>query len=110
MTKSTKPKKGAKARSPVRRAVGAKAAGARRRPGRPLGSLNRRTIAMREAIATVFDELQRDHGGPGDYSHFFAWAKANPTEFYRIAVRQLPLTVETNAPAVGVVVFRGIND
>ena len=79
-------------------------------PGRPKGSANGTTVAMRTAVATVFEDLQASHEGEGRYPHFLAWAKENPTEFYRIAARQLPLQVETGEPRIGYVVFKGIND
>jgi hypothetical protein len=101
MTKATKTKRSGKAKPP---------APARRKPGRPLGSLGKKTIAMREACASVYEQLQEELGEGRPHGHFFDWAKANPTEFYRLAVRMLPLQIETNAPAIGVVVFRGIND
>ena len=79
-------------------------------PGRPKGSANQTTIAMRNAIATVFEDLQTTHKGEGRYPHFFAWAKANPTDFYRMAARQLPVQVESEGPTIGLVVFKGLND
>jgi hypothetical protein len=79
-------------------------------PGRPKGSSSATTIAMRTAVAAVFEDLQEDHGGERRYSHFFDWAKTNPTEFYRIAARLLPMRVDTGEGAIGVVVFQGIND
>ena len=82
----------------------------RRGPGRPKGSLNQRTIAMRTAIAAVFEDLQARHEGKGRYPHFLAWAEGNPTEFYRIAARQLPVALENVGRTVGAVIFRGIND
>src|SRR5687767_2675366 len=63
-------------------------------PGRPKGAPNKTTIFMKEAIAAVFEDLQAKHKGEGRYSHFLEWAEANPTEFYRIAARQLPVQVE----------------
>jgi hypothetical protein len=78
-------------------------------PGRPKGAPNKTTIVMKEAIAAVFEDLQVRHKGEGRFPHFLAWAEANPTEFYRIAARQLPVQVEAGG-AIGLVVFRGIND
>ena len=78
--------------------------------GRPRGSPNRTTTIMRSAIAAVFEDLQAGHVGPGKYPHFLDWAKENPTEFYRIAARQIPLKVEATSRAVGLVVFKGLND
>ena len=80
------------------------------RGGRQKGSLNRTTVQMRHAISAVFQDLQEGHAGRGEYPHFLAWAKENPTDFYRIAARQLPLQVETTSQAIGVVVFKGLND
>ena len=79
-------------------------------PGRPRGSPNRTTIAMRQAISAVFEDLQESCNGPGEYPHFLAWAKEHPTEFYKIAARQLPLKIEATGRAIGVVVFKGLND
>ena len=79
-------------------------------PGRPRGSLNKTTVAMRSAIAAVFEDLQERHGGEGRYPHFLAWAEANPTEFYRIAARQMPVPFETAGRTIGVLVFKGVND
>ena len=82
----------------------------RRGPGRPKGSLNQTTVAMRHAIAAVFEDMQARHGGEGRYPHFLAWAEANPTEFYRIAARQMPVPFGNVERTFGVVVFKGIND
>ena len=78
-------------------------------PGRPKGSANRATTALRAAIIAVFEDLQAKHQGEGRHPHFLAWAAEHPTEFYKIAARQLPLEVDARA-AIGMVVFRGIND
>ena len=88
----------------------AEAPAEKRRPGRPAGSLDKKTIAMRDAIASVYAQLQEKHGKGRPHGHFLDWAEANPTEFYRHAVRTLPLQVEVAATSIGVVVFRGIND
>ena len=79
-------------------------------PGRPKGALNRTTIIMRDAIAAVFEDLQAQTKGKGSYPHFLNWAKKHPTEFYRIAARQMPVPLEDVGRAVGLVVFRGLND
>lgn len=79
-------------------------------PGRPRGCCNKSTLAMRDAIAAVFEDLQKEHGGKGRYPHFRAWAKATPTEYYKMAVRLLPVQLETDGRAVGVIVFKGLND
>ena len=107
----TKTKTGSKTNLPAAGAARVESAPAKRKPGRPAGSLNKGTVAIREAIGWVFNQLQIDHGGPGPASHLLSVAKQFPLEFYRIAVRVLPLKVEIDTPpAIGVVVFRGIND
>src|SRR5688572_33170519 len=77
--------------------------GSRPGPGRPKGAANRVTVAMRDAVTAVFEDLQTGHQGEGRYPHFLAWAKANPTEFYRMAARQLPVQVESEGPTIGLV-------
>ena len=84
--------------------------GGRPGPGRPKGSANKTTVAMRNAISAVFEDLQAEHKGEGRFPHFFEWAKANPTEFYRMAARQVPVQIEAGSQAIGMVVFRGLND
>ena len=78
-------------------------------PGRPKGSMNRTTLVMKNAIAIVFEKLQAKHGKEGEFAHFFSWAEGNPTDFYRIAAKLIPLTLEQPARLVGRIVFRGIN-
>ena len=82
----------------------------RRGPGRPRGKPNNSTILMRTAISAVFEDLQASHGGEGRYPHFLEWAKENPTEFYKIAARKVPIQIEANSRTVGLVVFKGLND
>ena len=79
-------------------------------PGRPPGALNRTTVVMKNAIATVFRDLQEGHDGPGDHPHFLAWAQSNPTDFYRIAAKLIPVQLETSAKMIGQIVFKGVND
>ena len=62
------------------------------------------------ANTRLFEDLQASHEGEGRYPRFFAWAKENPTEFYRIAARQLPLQIEATSRAIGVVIYKGLND
>ena len=88
------------------------AAPARRRPpgaGRPRGKPNNSTSLMRAAISAVFEDLQAGHDGEGRYPHFLAWAKENPTDFYKICARRLPIQIEANSRTVGLVVFKGLN-
>jgi hypothetical protein len=69
-------------------------------PGRPKGMPNKTTSTMKEAIAAVYEKLQRDKAKEdGDHTethaHFANWAKDHPTEFYRIAAKLLPLQLST---------------
>ncbi len=54
--------------------------------GRPRGTPNRITGAFREAVQTVYDDIGGDQA-------FAAWARKNPSEFYRIAARLIPVQV-----------------
>ncbi len=56
--------------------------------GRPKGTPNKVTKSVREHFATAFDLLQDD-----DTVNLTAWGKANPTEFYRLASKLIPLQV-----------------
>ena len=76
-------------------------------PGRPKGALNKSTVAFLEAIEAVWHDLQAEKGG--GHAHFLTWARDNPTEYYKIAARRLPLKIETSG-SIGVVVFRGIHE
>lgn len=51
--------------------------------GRQVGTPNRITAAFKEAVVIVYDEL-------GGHDAFTAWAKENPTEFYKICARLIP--------------------
>lgn len=51
--------------------------------GRQVGVPNRLTTAFRQAVQHVYDDI-------GGHEAFSRWAKANPTEFYRIAARLIP--------------------
>jgi hypothetical protein len=85
--------------------------GGRPGPGRPKGSVNKATQAMREAVEAVFKDLQEEETeGKGRYPHLFVWARAHPTEFYRIMARLMPVHVDSAGRGVGIVVFRGFDD
>ena len=83
--------------------------GGRPGPGRPKGRANGTTIVLREAISTVFLDLQAGHPGGGEFPHFRAWATDNPTDFYKMAVRALPIRIEATGQAIAEVVFHGMN-
>lgn len=56
--------------------------------GRPKGSKNRNTTLIRDVFAQVFDELQGD-----PKASLKVWAKANPTEFYKLSAKLIPIQV-----------------
>ena len=54
--------------------------------GRKKGSLNRITKSFKDAVRTVYEDI-------GGHEAFAAWARENPTEFYRIAARLIPTEI-----------------
>jgi hypothetical protein len=62
--------------------------------GRKKGVPNKSTATMKAAIQAVYDKLQIDTGEA--HGHFIGWAEENPTEFYKIASKLLPLQVEVD--------------
>lgn len=56
--------------------------------GRAPGTVNRTTASVREALAFVYDGL-------GHHPAFLKWAKGEPTEFYKIYAKQLPMEAPT---------------
>lgn len=59
------------------------------RKGRPAGTPNKLTSTVKDAVKLAFDELQ---GKPGVC--LVDWATENPTDFYRMAAKLIPNTVE----------------
>lgn len=57
--------------------------------GRQKGTPNKTTAMMKAAIEDVFEKLQDKEGG--DNAHFLGWAQENPTEFYKLSSKLLPL-------------------
>lgn len=51
---------------------------------RPKGSRNKTTLAAKEAMRLAFD-------GIGGVPKLIGWAKANPTEFYKLWGRLIPM-------------------
>jgi len=54
-------------------------------PGRPKGAENKFTKTVRETVLEVFNQLQED-----PKHSLAAFAKDNPTEFYKIASKLIP--------------------
>lgn len=62
-------------------------------PTRGSGKLNR---TVKETVLAVFNELQSD-----PKVKLSAWAKREPTEFYRIAAKLIPTDVSARVTIVG---------
>lgn len=78
--------------------------------GRPPGAVGKTTATMKAAIQSVYDRLQEKHGEP--HGHFLAWAENEPTEFYKLAAKLIPVQVtgEDGGPLTVSVVERKIVD
>ena len=55
-------------------------------PGKPKGAVNKTNRLVKEVFADVFTKIQDDKK-----ANLEAWAKANPTEFYKLASKLIPL-------------------
>lgn len=66
--------------------------------GKKAGTSNRLTQTFRDAVMFVY----RDIGG---HEAFSEWAKANPTDFYKIAARLIPVQIQrgSGAPVINFV-------
>jgi hypothetical protein len=51
--------------------------------GRQIGSPNKITTVFKDAIRFVYEDI-------GDNAPFIAWARENPTDFYKIAAQLIP--------------------
>lgn len=60
--------------------------------GRVKGVPNKATVAMKEAIMHVYAALQDKNGK--DHGHFVDWAVDNPTEFYKLAAKLIPVQLD----------------
>lgn len=73
-----------------------KSAGAKRLPpnagkGRKKGVPNRLTRSIKEAIESTMTSLQRTKK-----HNLTTWAKANPTEFYKLAAKLIPHSLQVS--------------
>ena len=68
--------------------------------GRGKGSLNKSTVAIREAVLSVFADMQARTGR--ENGHFLDWALGNSTDFYKLTARLLPtqVTGEDGGPVI----------
>ena len=55
-------------------------------PGRPKGIPNKVTLSVREAIVAAFEKM-------GGVDALVKWAKKNPTDFYKLWTRLLPVQI-----------------
>lgn len=71
--------------------------------GRPKGSPNKSTLAVKEALVAAFE-------GMGGVEKLQTWAKANETEFYKLWVKMLPQDINANVDATIREVRRTVHD
>jgi hypothetical protein len=71
-----------------------------KRGGRVAGTPNKTTVAIREAMLSVFADMQATTGQ--ENGHFLNWALGNSTDFYKMTTRLLPLQVtgENGGPVI----------
>ena len=67
--------------------------------GRQIGTPNKVTSVFKDAVRTVYDDI-------GGNKSFAAWAKENPTEFYRIAARLIPTEMASQGTSLNVIINR----
>ncbi len=60
--------------------------------GRKPGTPNKATRTVRETFEAVFVSLQSS-----DRANLLVWAEENPTDFYRLSARLIPLQVRSEA-------------
>jgi hypothetical protein len=61
--------------------------------GRQAGTPNKITSAVREAFERAFTALQESDDGSANLE---TWARANPTEFYKLAAKLIPTDINAN--------------
>ena len=59
--------------------------------GRVAGTPNKFTQTVKEVFSNVFNELQAD-----PKTNLKAWAKAHPSDFYRLSIKLMPFEVSTS--------------
>ena len=72
--------------------------------GRPKGSLNKTTVAVKEAVLAALDQA-------GGVDYLVSQSRDNPTAFLTLVGKVLPLQVDANhqGEIVAKVVFKGLN-
>jgi hypothetical protein len=59
--------------------------------GRPVGSQNKLTVMFREILKQTIDDMQND-----PKHNMLSWAKENPTEFWKIASKLIPVEIKAH--------------
>lgn len=68
--------------------------------GRPKGAKNKLTKSVRDGFQAAFEELQRHEG-----VNLHDWGIRNPTEFYRLASKLIPIATELSGKEGGPIEF-----
>lgn len=71
--------------------------------GRPKGSVNKSTAAVKDALNAAFQ-------GMGGVDRLQTWAQANETEFYKLWVKMLPQDVNAKVDATIREIRRTVHD
>lgn len=69
-------------------------------PGRPLGTPNKITKTIREVVLETFNKLQDN-----PKANLLTWAEAEPTEFYKIASKLIPMEIHATVNRKRIVVL-----
>jgi hypothetical protein len=64
--------------------------------GKPKGATNKLTKSVKEAFEVAFNELQGDEN-----ANLANWAKENTTEFYKLAAKLIPTSVNADLTSKG---------
>lgn len=70
--------------------------------GRPKGAVNKFTKSVKDVFISVFHELQKD---PEQSYSLEKWAKANPSDYYKLANKMVPQGVEVTGENGGALTF-----
>jgi hypothetical protein len=71
--------------------------------GRQAGTPNRITTAFKDAVKTVYQDI-------GGNAAFAAWARENPTEFYKVAARLIPTEIAPRDQEIGITIVLAPSD
>lgn len=71
--------------------------------GRQKGTPNKLTASFKELVQNTFQELEKDPSGG-----MSTWAKANRTEFYKIASKLIPTEMAVKAEVTNIEISKTI--